>query len=412
MDSPAADFIREELSKPSLFKDERPLSLEYIPPRLPYRDEQLRFLAHLFRFQLENPGSMSQRVLITGDIGTGKTVLAKSFGMELAKEAKSRKINLRYVHVNCRESRGSLFLVLKKVLIDLIPRFPQRGFSTEELLRMLMEALEDKKLFMILTLDELDSLIRVEGSAALYNLTRVQEQITKMPRLSLICIFREIQQLQQLDRSTLGTLQQNLITLAKYSASQLYTILNGRIQLAFKDGVISETTTQFLADTAASTGDARYAIELLWRSGKYADAGQAPEIRPEHVRKAIGSLDIRFSEDSLLGLSISEKLVLLAIARALKHSGQPYVTMGDIESTYNVVAEEYGEEARKHTQIWKYVQNLNTLGILSAKTSGDGVKGRTTLVGLATTPAEETERWLAARLEALKKIASRKALLR
>ncbi|WP_455367949.1 ORC1-type DNA replication protein [[Eubacterium] cellulosolvens] len=402
------NFIRDELSKPSLFKDESPLSLEYVPPRLPHRDQHLRFLTQLFRFQLENPGSMSQRVLITGDVGTGKTVLATYFGAELEREAKLRKINLKYAHVNCRESRGSLFLVLKKVLLDLLPRFPQRGFSTEELLRMLMEVLEDRKIFMILTLDELESLIRIEGSAALYNLTRIQEQTATMPRLSLICIFREARQLQKLDRSTLGTLQQNLIQLERYSSLQLLTILQERTQLALKEGTISEENLQFIADTAAKTGDARYAIELLWRSGKYADSEEAREIAAEHIRKAIGSIDVSFDDNCLLGLSLSEKLVLLAIARLLKSSAHPYVTMGDIESTYHVICEEYGEETRKHTQLWKYIQNLTAIGILTSQKSSNGQKGRTTLVALASTPADATARWLESSLEPLKKLTWRK----
>ncbi|MEM4246138.1 MAG: hypothetical protein QW390_02460, partial [Candidatus Bathyarchaeia archaeon] len=124
--------------------------------------------------------------------------------------------------------------------------------------------------------------------------------------------------------------------------------------------------------------------------------------------KAIGSIDVSFDESCLLGLSLSEKLTLLAIARLLETSGQPYASMGEVESTYRVVCEEYGEEARRHTQLWKYIRSMTAIGILTSQTSSDDQKGRTTLVGLASTPADATARWLEASLEPLKKLSWRK----
>jgi len=71
-----SDIVKEVLSKPTVFRDEGPLSLEYVPSRLPHREDKLSFLVQLFRFAIEKPGSMSQRVLITGDVGTGNAVLS------------------------------------------------------------------------------------------------------------------------------------------------------------------------------------------------------------------------------------------------------------------------------------------------------------------------------------------------
>ncbi len=113
----------------SVFKDESKLDINYIPPSLPHRERQLKLLSHFFRFALERPGKMAQRVLITGKIGTGKTVLSQSFGLNIVKEAQEKGINLQYVHVNCRECRGSLFQILQRAVLKFYPRFPRRGFS-------------------------------------------------------------------------------------------------------------------------------------------------------------------------------------------------------------------------------------------------------------------------------------------
>lgn len=43
------NLIRQVLLRPTVFKDEAPLSLEYIPAKLPHREDKLTFLAHLFR---------------------------------------------------------------------------------------------------------------------------------------------------------------------------------------------------------------------------------------------------------------------------------------------------------------------------------------------------------------------------
>src|SRR5436309_15602909 len=226
---PPGEIVREALSRPTIFKNEEPLSLEWLPSRLPHRETQLRFLAELFRSVIDRPGTTSPKILVTGDIGTGKTVLTQRFGTDITRTAKTLKLNLQYIHINCREYRGSLFMILKRVLQNFTTTFPQRGFSSEELLQILLDQLEDKNLHVILALDEADMLIKAEGGS-LYNLTRIQEERPGRPtRLSLIVVVRELKLLEGLDRSTQSTLQRNIIRLDRYSAPQLETILRERV---------------------------------------------------------------------------------------------------------------------------------------------------------------------------------------
>ena len=389
------EIIRETLARPSIFKNEEPLSLEYLPSRLPHRENQLRFLAELFRSVVEKPGTTSPRVLITGDIGTGKTVLAQRFGTDITRTAKTLKLNLRYIHINCREYRGSLFMILKRVLQTFTPTFPQRGFSGEELLQILLDQLEDKNLHIILTLDEADMLIKTEGTTSLYNLTRIQEERQGRPvRLSLIIILREIRLVEDLDRSTQSTLQRNVIRLEHYTPPQLETILRERVELAFKEGTVPEEVVDFVADIASPAGDARYAIELLWRAGKYADTEGARELKPDHIRAAANSVYPVMRTEYSQHLNLHEKLLLLGLARVLERTNMPYATMGDAEIAYRIACEEFKEPSRAHTQVWKYVQNLNATGIVAAQLSTTGFRGKTTLLGLSTAPATAIRRWL------------------
>jgi cell division control protein 6 len=348
----------------------------------------MRFLTQLFRFSLDNPFSISQRVLITGDVGTGKTVLAQRFGSDLVKAARSRKVNLHYVHVNCREAKGSLFMIIKRILTQFEPEFPKRGFAPEELLHTLMDMLDDKGIHLILGLDEVEHLIRVEESTPIYNLTRIQEERVGKPiRLSLIFILRELEYLQKLDKSTIDTLQRNIVKLDKYSSRQLIDILRDRVNLAFKENAVTDEALELAADIGGQSGDARYAIELLWRAGKYADSEPSKRVLTDHVRKAAGSVYPMLRGEYIAALSPHEKYMLLALARILEETQEAYANIGAVEREYKAVCEEYDDKPRKHTQIWKYTRSLGAIGVIAASKSGEGVRGKTTLLGLQNIPA-------------------------
>ena len=400
----SSDIVKETLERPSVFKDEAPLSLEFIPRKLPHRDDQMRFLTQLFRFSIDSPFSTSQRVLITGDVGTGKTVLAQRFGTDLVKAATSRKVNLHYVHVNCREAKGSLFMIIKRVLTQFEPEFPKRGFAPEELLHTLMDMLDDKNMHLILALDEVEHLIRTEESTPIYNLTRIQEERVGKPiRLSLIFILREMEYLQKLDKSTIDTLQRNIVKLDKYNPQQLIDILKDRISIAFKENTVTDDALELVADIGGESGDARYSIELLWRAGKYADSEAAKRVLTDHVRKAAGSVYQTFRGDYIAALSPHEKYLLLALARVLRESEEAYANIGTVEREYKAVCEEYNDKPRKHTQIWKYARGLGAIGVITASKSGEGMRGKTTLLGLQNIPASTMNEQLEAALASTRK---------
>jgi len=282
------------------------------------------------------------------------------------------------------------------------PNFPRRGYSAYELLQAVMQILNEQKAYLILTLDELEALIHNEGSDALYNLTRIQEDyMLAAQRLSLIGVVRETASLERLDASTRSTMQRNIIQLEGYSQPQLCGILNERIPYAFYENSVPEQALNLIAESAAlEGGDARYAIELLWRAGKYADAEGAREVSPEHVRKASASVYPSLSKDTVLSLSLHEKLFLLAIARRFRLSGAAYLSMGEAENAYAIACEEYSQEGRGHTQLWKYVRQLAALGIIKAESSSVEHRGKTTLISLPRVPALELEQEISKMLRA------------
>jgi len=380
----------------SVFKDETKLDINYVPYRLPHRDRELRLLMEFFSFLLRTPEKMTQRIMITGDVGTGKTALSQRFGAGITREANKRVINLRYIHVNCREYRGSLFLILHHVVSIFHPNFPRRGYSAEELLGILLQILDEQKAYVVLTLDEFESLVEREGSDAVYKLTRLQEiRLNKPQRISLICILRSLKAIEQLDASARSTLQSNIIYLDRYSKQQLTDILNNRVSLAFKPLTVPEDIVSLTAELAFSeNGNARFGIELLWRAGKYADAEDLDTVTPECVRKAVSSIYAVMRKSDVASLRLHEKLFLLGIARFFKQNETAYVSLAEAEQAYAVVCEEFDAQPHSHTQLWKYLHTLSTLGIVKTEVSAAGSRGRSTCISLPRIPAYELDKEL------------------
>ncbi len=392
----STNFLEEELHRKSVFrpKGERYLDIEYVPQTMPHREEHLRQLARIFKSVIESPSNTSQKVLIHGNTGTGKTAVTKYFGAMIEDSARKRSLRIDYKHINCR-SKKTEYLVLLTILRHYDKNIPKRGFSPSELLHMLIDILEAEDRHLVLTLDEVDYLVRTRGPDLIYDLTRLTDDRLNAPqRLSLITIVRDTTFLNVLDSSTLSTFQKNVMKLEKYTASQLEDILNLRVQYAFRDNTVPKDTISLIADIASDMGDARYAIELLWKAGKYADSNNAERVYPEFVRLAKSEIHPEIRKEILDALSDSQRVLLLSIARQLINKKSAYITIGELEEMYQIVSEEYSIKPRAHTQVWTQIQELEHHGIISTKISGQGYRGKTTLIGLPEIPAEQLERIL------------------
>ena len=389
------DYVEDELSRKSVFKSEHFLSIDYVPENLPHRENERRLLAQSFKTLINSPGRTSQKFIIEGPVGTGKTAVTKRFAEEMVSAAHRRDIRFHRLHINCRVNKSE-YLVYLKILREFKPEFPRRGHSPEELLQMIVEVLETEDRYLLLILDELDYFIRQKGGDILYNLTRLMDdQLNAQQRLSMIGVGRRIPLDENLfDSSTLSTWQRNIIRFEKYNANQLNDILDERVKMAFDNRAISTETVQLVCEIASEYGDARYAIELLWRAGKQADSLRSSIVLPDYVRKAKADTHPEIRKEILESLPKQNQLLLLATARKLKEGQTAYVTIGEVEEMYRMVCEEYGTDSRAHTQVWEWVQDLNAHGVIDTKRSGAGQRGQTTLLGLSDIPADLLEQYL------------------
>jgi cell division control protein 6 len=215
-----------------------------------------------------------------------------------------------------------------------------------------------------------------------------------------VFILRELKTTERLDVSAKSTLQRNIIRLERYPKNQLVDILNDRVAMAFEPSTVPEDVINLVSELAVSeSGNARFAIELLWRAGKYASAEDLDSVEPECVRKAVSSITPTLRKSELSSLRLHEKLFMLGAARFFKGNPKAYASLSEIEGAYAVVCEEFDEQLHSHTQLWKYIQLLSALGILKTEVVSTGTRGRSTRVSLPSVPAYELEKELSVVLE-------------
>ncbi|HEX9914431.1 MAG TPA: AAA family ATPase [Candidatus Bathyarchaeia archaeon] len=377
----------------SIFVDEAILDVSYVPDIVLHRDAEYRMLEALFDNMVSAPYEMSQKAVIVGGVGSGKTLLTQFYGRRLRERAAQRRVKLSYIHLNCRELRGSLFMILSRAVKRLRPEFPERGYAANELMDILRQIMGEDNTQVLLSLDEVDVLIEKEGSDALYYLTRFHEAAPDEPRrLSLILISKDPEVFAKLDKSTLSSLQRNVIRMPEYDRGQISDILLYRAERAFRKDAVPPEIVDFISELAVKErGDARYAIDVLHGSGKVAETSDANQVQPEHVREAAMGVFQTLKKETVRQLSLHEQLVLLGVARFFQAHSVTHGTTGEIEDAYRLACEEYGESPRAHTQYWKYLKNLSGLDFVNIKLQASS-QGRTQLISLERVPARSLER--------------------
>ena len=371
----------------SVFKDQRTLSFDYVPPKLVHRDDQMKRLIMLFRPVLDS--NFSQNAVLIGSVGTGKTATSKRFCIDLKEYGEKHQKAIDWTIVNCRQ-RNSESSVILQVVNHFQPNFPDRGFSITEMLRILRKDLEKRKVHLVIVLDEADVLLKKAGPDIIYKLTRFgEEKVDAREYISLILISQK-NVLDLMDAASASTFKRtNLIEFGKYSYEELRDIVTQRAELAFHEGAVGEDAVDLVAEVASEWGDARFAIEILEKAGMLADEEGVDEVSVEHVRGAKAEAYSSITESKLLDLDLHQKLTLLAIARSSK--GKAFVTTREVESAYKVACEEREHKPRAHTAFWGLMKDLDTLGIVSAKKSGPGISGKTTVIKLLDIPAKVLE---------------------
>ncbi|MBE6523568.1 MAG: AAA family ATPase [Thermoplasmata archaeon] len=367
----------------NIIKDPSVFDYDYIPRNLVNRDGQMHQLESLFRPLVES--NRPCNAFLLGSVGTGKTVTAKRFCNDMKDYCSGKGMKMDVLYVNCRSNNSE-----SAVLIDLIhhfdPGYPDRGFSTEEMARILKNHLNKNRSPLVIILDEVNVLLKKNSVDIIYQITRMSDDVAKPAPVSLIMISQE-SVYEMMDEASASTFRRSItIKFNKYSYDELKTIVKERSEIALFPGRISDDAIEQIADSSEEYGDARMAIELLERSASLAEESTVGEVTVEDVRAAKALIYSTVSESKISSLDINKKIALLSVARAMKQN--VVIPISSAEKTYAIVCEEFDVPARRHTQFWKYIQDLEKIGLVRTRVMTEGKNGRSTKISLPDIPSK------------------------
>jgi len=370
------DDILSSLKKSVIFRNREILLPDYVPEELPHRETQIKRLVEILSpiMRGEKPNNM----FIYGLTGTGKTAVTKFVLKNLEERLSSLFL---YVYINTRQV-DTPYRILADILESLGSRVPFTGISTAELYRRFLKKVSEIKPIVIVVLDEIDALVKKHGDDILYRLTRANYELNKS-KISLIGITNDVKFVEFLDPRVKSSLSEEEIVFPPYNADELEDILRKRATEAFYDSIVSNDVIKLCAALAARDhGDARRALDLLRVAGEIAEREGSPNVNIDHVNKARVEIERDRVYEVVSTLPFHSKLVLLAIVMGLKDKNRS-LTTGEIYEIYSKLTKKLGIENVTQRRVSDIINELDMLGIITAKVVNRGRYGKTKEVNIA-----------------------------
>ncbi|WP_240137409.1 Cdc6/Cdc18 family protein [Salinigranum salinum] len=427
------------LSGEPIFENKEVLRPSYTPHELPHRSEQINQMATILVSALR--GETPSNILIYGKTGTGKTASAKYVSQELESTSQKYDVPCEVEYINC-EVTDTQYRVLAQlankfieknegVIDDRLDRLrdvrtraaddpndlgstefdsvgalddridaleadraemetvPMTGWPTDRVYSTFFDAVDYHERVVVIMLDEIDKLVEKSGDDTLYNLSRMNSELTNS-RISIMGISNDLKFTDFLDPRVKSSLGEEEIVFPPYDATQLRDILQHRADVAFKSGALTEDVIPLCAAFAAQEhGDARRALDLLRTAGELAERGQADTVEEHHVRQAQDKIELDRVVEVVRTLPTQSKIVLYATI-LLEKNGVRNINTGEVFNIYKRLCEEIDADILTQRRVTDLISELDMLGIANAVVVSKGRYGRTKEISISV-PIDETE---------------------
>lgn len=372
------DVFEQFLKSTPILKDRRVLGHDYIPDRLPHREEQIRFLGEAVAPVLKN--CRCSNVFIYGKTGTGKTAVTRYVLGKLAARSRGLGGSVDVSYVNCRLA-GTEYRVFANLCHALGVNVPFTGLAVGEVFERFRKGLESKAVLLLIVLDEIDALVKTRGDVLLYELTRINETL-RDSRASIIGISNDLRFKEFLEPRVVSCLSEEEIVFKPYDAAELQDILWDRARLAFCDGVLCEGAVSLCAAKAAAEhGDARRALDLLRVAAELAERRGDDTITEDHIWRAERRIEHDRVLDALKNLPLHSKLVLYGVY-LLGKTKVSFAVTGDIYEIYRELCSELVVSPLTQRRVSGLINELDVIGLLNARVASLGRYGRTKKIRL------------------------------
>ena len=380
------DKIFNSFMKNQLFKDKFVLQTSYTPETIPHRDDQIEQIAAILAPVLR--GERTSNLFVYGKTGTGKTLSVHFIKNELLKRHTNKDYKLVIEYLNCKLKKVSdtEYRILAELIKKLGGSVPATGLPTDQVYNKFIELIDSDKKLIVLIFDEIDHAVNKISDSFLYNLTRLNSELTKS-QISIVGISNNLTFLEDLDPRVRSSLSEEEIVFPPYNALQLKDILWERARSAFKEEVLSEGVIEKCAAYAAREhGDARRALDLLRVAGEIAERENSKKISLKDIDLA----NEKIEKDKVLDIVLTEpkqfQLTLLAIIhlieeKKLKESDSIYT--GEVYNAYQKLCERAKTDVLTQRRVSDILSDFDMMGLINSNIISKGRQGRTRKIKLA-----------------------------
>jgi cell division control protein 6 len=353
----------------SVFRDEHVFEIDYVPEAFQHRESQLQTLQYALRPAVR--GSRPLNVMVRGPPGTGKTTAVQKLYGELGGQP-----GVRTVRVNCQvdSTRYAVFSRVFEEIFEYEP--PSSGISFKKLFGQVAERIADEDEVLVVALDDVNYLFyEGEASDTLYSLLRAHEA-HEGARVGVIVVSSDLDLdvIEELDGRVQSVFRPEEAYFPAYDLGEIVDILRDRMEVGFREGAVSTTVLDKVAELTADTGDLRVGIDVLRRAGLHAESRASRTVEPEDVDAVYEKAKHIHLSRSLSALAENERALVETVAN---HDGDQ---AGDVYDSFH---EETGLGYTRYTEI---VNKLDKLGLIEAEYEELEGRGRSRTLRLAHDP--------------------------
>ncbi len=368
------------LNQQPLFVKKEALQEAYTPENVPHREEQVKQLATILVHTLR--GEKPSNIFVYGKTGTGKTLVSKFVCGELEKRSKTAagpNTALHTVYLNCKIDKiNTPYRLFANIVTQLGGQVPITGLPTDGVYKKFIQALDRQRGIFLIVLDEIDSLT---DTSALYNLTRVNTQLSNS-KVSIIGISNNLSFTNNLDPRIRSSLSEEELVFPPYNALQLKDILSKRADLSLRPGVLESGVIEKCSALAAQEhGDARRALDLLRVAVELAERNGDAKVTTLNVDVAQKKLDIDRVVEIIKTQPRHSQLVLYSIIY-LKDVKKEEILTGELFGIYEKLCRKYNITPLTTRRVSDLISELDMLGLIGTNIISKGRYGRTRTISL------------------------------